>query len=92
MFARASKSAGEFQMRCDTGPLLLTRQLSRTFLTPRNEIHVQVETLKPATHLAILYTDHGDRRKSPGVPGAAMAIFGDRRIKSPISGMSDIGD
>ena len=51
--------------------------------------------LKPATHLAILY---GDRRKSPGVPGAAIAIFAvrrDRRIKSPISGMSmmsDIGD
>ena len=37
-----------------------------------------------------------DRRiKSPGVPGAAIAIFAgrrDRRIKSPISGMSDIGD
>ena len=47
-------------------------------------------TLKPATHLAILYA--GDRRKSPGVPGAAIAIFADRRIKSPISGMSDIGD
>ena len=42
--------------------------------------------LKPATHLAILYAD---------VPGAAIAIFADRRdwrIKSPISGMSDIGD
>ena len=31
--------------------------------------------IKPATHLAILYADHRDRR-----------------IKSPISGMSDIGD
>ena len=43
--------------------------------------------LKPATR--------GGRRKSPGVPGAVMAIFDDRRdrrIKSPISGMSDIGD
>ena len=51
--------------------------------------------LKPATHLAILYADRRDRRKSPGVPGAAIAIFTDRRdrrIKSPISGMSDIGD
>ena len=51
--------------------------------------------LKPATHLAILYADRRDRRKSPGVPGAAIAIFADhrdRRIKSPISGMSDIGD
>ena len=51
--------------------------------------------LKPATHLAILYADRRDRRKSPGAPGAAIAIFvdgGDRRIKSPISGMSDIGD
>ena len=47
------------------------------------------------THLAILYTDHGDRRKSPIVLGAAIAIFAnprDRGIKSPISGMSDIGD
>ena len=51
--------------------------------------------IKPATHLAILYADRRDRRKSPGVPGAAIAIFADRRdrrIKSPISGMSDIGD
>ena len=50
---------------------------------------------KSATHLAILYADRRDRRKSPGVPGAAIAIFAvrrDRRIKSPISGMSDIGD
>ena len=39
-------------------------------------------------YLAILYAD---RRKSPGVPGAAMAIFTDRRdwrIKSPISGIA----
>ena len=50
------------------------------------------QLLKPATHLAILYADRCDRRKSPGVPGAAIAIFADRRIKSPISGMSDIGD
>ena len=50
--------------------------------------------LKPATQLAIFYADRRDRRKSPGVPGAAIAIFADsrdRRIKSPISGMSDIG-
>ena len=33
------------------------------------------ESLKPATHLAILYADRHDRRKSPGVPGAAVAIF-----------------
>ena len=49
--------------------------------------------VKPATRLAILYADRGDRRKSPGEPGAAIAIFADRRdrrIKSPISGMSDI--
>ena len=54
----------------------------------------QVIRIKPVTHLAILYADRGDRRKSPGVPGAAMAIFADRRDrrKSPISGMSDIGD
>ena len=53
------------------------------------------DLLKPATHLAILYADRRDRRKSPGVPSAAIAIFAvrrDRRIKSPISGMSDIGD
>ena len=35
----------------------------------------------------ILYAERRDRRKSPGVPGAAIAIFTDRRdrrIKSPI--------
>ena len=50
-----------------------------------------LSSVKPATHLAILYADRGDRRKSPGV----IAIFADRRdrrIKSPISGMSDVGD
>ena len=55
----------------------------------------KTKDLKPATHLAILYADRRNRRKSPGVPGAAIAIFSDRRdrrIKSPISGMSDIGD
>ena len=52
-------------------------------------------SFKPATHLAILYVDRRDRRKSPGVRGPAIAIFADRRdrrIKSPTSGMSDIGD
>ena len=51
--------------------------------------------VKTATHLAILYAGRCDRRKSSGVPGASIAIFADRRdrrIKSPISGMSDIGD
>ena len=51
--------------------------------------------VKPTTHFAILYADRRDRRKSPGEPGAAIAIIADRRdrrIKSPISGMSDIGD
>ena len=51
--------------------------------------------LKPATHLSILYADSRDRRKSPGVSGAAISIFADRRdrrLKSLISGMSDIGD
>ena len=50
---------------------------------------------KMCLRVAILYADRGDRRKSPGVPGAAIAIFADRRdrrIKSPIFGMSDIGD
>lgn len=30
---------------------------------------------KPVTHWAILYTDHGKGWKSPGLSGAAMAIF-----------------
>ena len=34
---------------------------------------------KPATHMAILYADRGDRRKSPGVPAAPIAIFADRQ-------------
>ena len=33
------------------------------------------QDLKPATHLAILYADRRDWRKSPGVAGAAIAIF-----------------
>ena len=50
--------------------------------------------IKSATHLAILYADRRDRRKSPGVPGAAITIFADRRDQriKLISGMSDIGD
>ena len=50
----------------------------------------KIRSFEPLTHLAILYRDRRDRRKSPGVPGAAIAIFADRRdrrIKSPISGM-----
>jgi len=57
-------------------------------------------------HMFFLFTKAGDplgdfiRRWprsaiSPSVPGAAIAIFADRRdrrIKSPISDMSDIGD
>ena len=35
-----------------------------------------IHAFKPATHLAILYADRRDRRKSPGVPGPAIAIFG----------------
>ena len=35
--------------------------------------------LKPATHLVILYTDRDDLRKLPGVSGAAITIFADRR-------------
>ena len=35
--------------------------------------------LKPATHLATLYADRRDGRKSSGAPGAAIAIFADRR-------------
>ena len=51
--------------------------------------------LSQRRHLAVLYADGRDRRKSPRVPGAAIAIFAvrrDRRIEPPISGMSDIGD
>ena len=40
--------------------------------------------LKRATHLPILYADRGDRRKSPGVSGAAIAIFADRRDRLAI--------
>ena len=39
--------------------------------------------VKQATHLAILYADRRDGQKSPGVHGAAIAIFAgrhDRRI------------
>ena len=53
---------------------------------------LEVVYLKPATHLAILYANRHYWQKSPGVPGTAIAIFTDRCIKSPMSGMSDIGD
>ena len=50
--------------------------------------------LKPATHLEILCADRGENRKLCPVC-AAIPIFAgrrDRRIKTPISCMSDIGD
>ena len=37
------------------------------------------------THQAILYVDRGDRRKSPGVPGAAITIFRPSSIHSDIN-------
>ena len=46
----------------------------------------EFHAVKPVTHLEILYADHGNQRKSPGVPGAAMAIFADLRNRP------DIGD
>ena len=58
-----------------------------------NKFFEHVTFPKTVTHLAILFADRSDRRKSPGVTGAAMAIFADRRdrrLKSPISGMSDV--
>ena len=48
--------------------------------------------LKPMTHLAVLYDDRGDWRKSPGVPSTAIAIFADRRdwrLKLSISDLPD---
>ena len=54
-----------------------------------------IQCLKPATHLAILYANRRDQRKPPSMPGAAIAIFADRRdrrVKPQISGVSDIGD
>ena len=52
---------------------------------------MSTDCVKPSTHWVILYADRRERRKSPGVPGAAIAIFADRRdrrIKSPICGIS----
>ena len=51
----------------------------RAFALHAPRILTTTESFKPATHLAILYADRRDRRKSPGVPGAAIAIFADRR-------------
>ena len=87
-------------LKCMEQNLLITNQFPKSLLASLNRgstVYVAKGELllKPATHLAILYADRRDRRKSPGVPGAAIAIFAvrrDRRIKSPISGMSDIGD
>ena len=69
--------------------------LIKTIVFWRSRCRRHYFCVKPATDLAILYADHGDRRKSPGVPGAAIAIFVDRcdrRIKLRMSGMSDIAD
>ena len=47
--------------------------------------------IKPATHLAILCVDRRNRQ----VYSVQQSIFAnrrDRRIKSPISGIQDIGD
>ena len=68
---------------------------AHTFCAFSDDPKISVGFIKPATHLAILYADRCDRRKSPGVPGAVIAIFADRRDRrriSPISGMPDIRD
>ena len=49
-------------------PPLLHHLISST------RLHLSDALKPPATHLAILYADRRDRRKSPGVPGAAIAI------------------
>ena len=99
-----SRRCGSFENSCDKiaqpdGLALLAirsnkrRKLrERAHLANAGEFNRQYLTCQIS---AILYADRRDRRKSPGVPGAAIAIFvdrRDRRIKSPISGMSDIGD
>ena len=69
-----------------------TLQLLMSCIQKQHSVENYHPCLKPARHLVTLYAD---RRKSPSVPGAAIAIFADRRdrrIKSPISDMSDIGD
>ena len=84
LYRVSAKNCVSFRLRRKTKTLGVNNKLRR------------VPSLKPATQLAILYADRCDRRKSPGVPGAAIGIFKvdrhDRRIKSLISGMSDIGD
>ena len=52
---------------------------------------INLLTVKPATHKAILYADCCDRRKSPGVPVQRLR-FSPVAAISPISDMSDIGD
>ena len=60
--------------------------------------NLDCSSVKPPTHQATLYAHCGDRRKSPSVPASATVNFAsefDRRdllSKSPISGMSDIGN
>ena len=73
----------------------MTSHFLHGFVKPKIRQSDVLASIKPATHLAILYADRRNRRKSPGVPGAAIAIFADRRdrgIKSLISGMLDICD
>ena len=49
---------------------------------------LEAHLLKPATYLVILYADRRDRRKLPGVPGAAIAIF--RRSPRSVYKIADI--
>ena len=84
------------QQNLEFGHFTLLFCTGRQRNVPKCKTHVQsncFSSFKPATHLAILCADRRDQRKSPGVPGAAIAIFADRsdrRIKSPISDMSAI--
>ena len=59
--------------------IFIVTEPNSTLIYLRNYHHYHCH--KPATHLAILYADRRDRRKSPSVPGAAIAIFrfSDRR-------------
>ena len=93
-----TSSGGSFLLLlCVFNPLLFLVEIHKKGqISCEKKLRLALKTRAGRCHLAILYADRRDRRKSPGVPGAAIAIFAgsrDRRIKSPIlAGMSDFGD
>ena len=68
-------------------------ELERSYFLKAPRAAIKPEASDTPGDFKLRSRDRGERRKSPGLPGAAIAIFPDhrdRRIKSPISEIPDI--